>query len=301
MFACAHPAIDPAIRAPLILQTILGFDAAAIGSAFLVAPSTMGQRLSRAKHKIRVAGIPYEVPPDHALPDRLASILTVLYLIFNEGYAASSGARLVRDDLCDEAIRLARLLVALMPDEVEARGLLALMLLHHSRHSSRLDPSNDIVLLEDQDRSKWDRALIEEGLELVERALLLGPPGPYLLQAAIAGVHAAAESFEATDWAQIVILYGFLYERAPSPVIELNRAAALAMRDGPEVGLVLMDRLMTEPNLERFHLLHAARADLLRRMDRKEEAARSYRRALELQQSAPERRYLEKRLAEVAG
>jgi RNA polymerase sigma-70 factor, ECF subfamily len=300
MFTCCHPALSLEARVALTLRTLGGLTTAEIAGAFLVTETTMGQRLSRAKRKIRVAGIPYEVPPDHALPDRLASILTVLYLIFNEGYAASSGTRLVRGDLCDEAIRLARLLVALMPDEVEARGLLALMLLHHSRRSSRLDPSNDIVLLEAQDRSKWDRALIEDGLALVERALLLGPPGPYLLQAAIAGVHAAAESFEATDWAQIVILYGLLYERAPSPVIELNRAAALAMRDGPEVGLALMDRLMAEPNLERFHLLHAARADLFRRMGRREEAARCYQRALELQQSAPERRYLEKRLAEVA-
>ncbi len=220
------------------------------------------------------------------------------YLIFSEGYASSSGTQLVRRELCEEAIRLARLLVAFMPDEAEARGLLALLLLHHSRRMARLGPSGDLVLLEDQDRTQWDRAAIEEGLALVERALPLGA-GPYLLQAAIAGAHAGADSFESTDWAQIVALYGLLYERAPSPVVELNRAVAVAMRDGAAVGLDLIDRIRAEKSLERFHLLHAARADLLRRMGRNDEAAESYERALELQQSAPERRYLENRLAEV--
>lgn len=299
MFTCCHPALSIEARVALTLRTLGGLTTPEIASAFLVAETTMGQRLSRAKRKIKVAGIPYEVPPDHALPERLASILAVIYLVFTEGYASSSGTQLVRSELCEEAIRLARLLVALMPDEAEARGLLALLLVHHSRRRSRLDPSGDIVLLEDQVRAEWDRAAIEEGLALVERALPLGTPGPYLLQAAIAGVHAGASSFEATDWAQIVALYGLLYERAPSPVVELNRAVAVAMRDGPAVGLDLIDRLMAEKRLERFHLLHAARADLLRRMGRREEAIVSYERALELQQSAPERRYLEARLAEV--
>ena len=298
MFTCCHPALSIEARVALTLRTLGGLTTPEIASAFLVTDTTMGQRLSRAKRKIKVAGIPYEVPPDHALPERLASILAVNYLIFSEGYASSSGTQLVRRELCEEAIRLARLLVAFMPDEAEARGLLALLLLHHSRRMARLGPSGDLVLLEDQDRTQWDRAAIEEGLALVERALPLGA-GPYLLQAAIAGAHAGADSFESTDWAQIVVLYGLLYERAPSPVVELNRAVAVAMRDGAAVGLDLIDRIRAEKSLERFHLLHAARADLLRRMGRNDEAAESYERALELQQSAPERRYLENRLAEV--
>jgi RNA polymerase sigma-70 factor (ECF subfamily) len=298
MFTCCHPALSIEARVALTLRTLGGLTTPEIASAFLVTETTMGQRLSRAKRKIGVAGIPYEVPPDHALPERLASILAVIYLVFTEGYSSSSGEQLVRLELCEEAIRLARLLVALMPDEAEARGILALMILHHSRRRARLSASGDILLLEDQVRAQWDRAAIEEGLELVERALPLGTPGPYLLQAAIAGVHAGADSFEATDWAQIVALYGLLYERAPSPVVELNRAVAVAMRDGVAVGFELIDRLMADKRLERFHLLHAARADLLRRMGRNEEAAVSYQRALELQQSTPERRYLEQRLAE---
>ena len=299
MFTCCHPALSIEAQVALTLRTLGGLTTPEIASAFLVPETTMGQRLSRAKRKIKVAGIPYEVPPDHALPGRLAAILAVIYLVFSEGYASSSGAQLIRRELCEEAIRLARLLVALMPDEAEARGLLALLLLHHSRRPSRVDLANNLVLLEDQVRAEWDRAAIEEGLALVDRALSLGAPGPYLLQAAIAGVHAGADSFEATDWAQIVVLYGLLYERAPSPVVELNRAVAVAMRDGPAVGLDLIDRLMAEKRLESFHLLHAARADLLRRMGRREAAALSYERALELQQSVPERKYLQARLAEV--
>lgn len=297
MFTCCHPALSMESRVALTLRTLGGLTTAEIASAFLATESTMGQRLSRAKRKIKVAGIPFEVPADHALTERLGSVLAVIYLVFTEGYASSSGDRIVRRELCDEAIRLGRLLVALMPDESEARGLLALMLLQHSRREARMDALGEIVLLEEQDRSKWDRTMIAEGLDLVARALPRGEPGSYLLQAAIAAVHAEATTFEVTDWPQIVALYDLLIERAPSPVIELNRAVALAMRDGPGPGLQRIDELVSERLLDRFHLLHSARAELLRRMGRAEEAEDAYERALALEQSGPERRFLKQRLA----
>ena len=301
MFTCCHPALSMEARVALTLRTIGGLTTPEVASAFLVAEPTMGQRLSRAKRKIRVARIPYEVPPDHSLPERLESVLAVIYVVFTEGYAASSGDRMVRRELCEEAIRLGRVLVALMPDEAEARGLLALMLLQHSRRSARTDGAGDIVLLEDQDRSKWDRSMMEEGKALVENALQRGTWGPYVLQAAIGCVHAEAESFPATDWDQIVALYDLLLERAPSPVIELNRAVAVAMCKGPGAGLALVDEVMADGRLANFHLLHATRAELLRKMERIPEAREAYECALAQKQTGPERRYLEQRLSELRG
>jgi RNA polymerase sigma-70 factor, ECF subfamily len=299
IFTCCHPALAMEARVALTLRTLGGLTTGEISSAFLVEEATMAQRLVRAKRKIKVAGIPYEVPADHNLPERLRSVLAVLYLVFNEGYASSSGGSLLRPDLCAEAIRLARVLVHLMPDEAEARGLLALVLLQHSRRDARIDAGGDLILLEEQDRTAWDVEMIDEGLALVRGALRRGSPGPYQLQAAIAAVHAEADSFAATDWAQIVGLYDLLLEHHPSPVVELNRAVAVAMRDGPDHGLALIEGIATDGRLDRFHLMHAARAELLRRSGRYEDAAGSYERALELEQSAVERRYLERRLAEV--
>src|SRR6266550_2675419 len=269
IFTCCHPALSPDARIALTLREVCGLTTEEVAHAFLTPPPTLAQRIVRAKSKIREARIPYEVPSRPDLPERLDSVLHVIYLVFNEGYLASSGASLTRADLSSEAIRLGKLLAELLP-EPEAMGLLALMLLHEARRSSRTSPSGELVLLEDQDRSLWDRPQIEEGVELVERALASHRFGPYTLQAAIAAVHAEASSASGTDWAQIVGLYDVLLRADPSPVIELNRAAAIAMRDGPEAGLKLIDAILSRGDLADYHLAHAARADLCRRLGRVE-------------------------------
>ncbi len=299
IFTCCHPALPIEAQVGLTLRTLGGLTTPEIARAFLVPEPTLAQRLVRAKKKIRDAGIPYRVPPDHLLPERLDAVLRVIYLVFNEGYAASSGDAIVRRELCGEAIRLGRVLVELMPDEPEALGLLALMLLHDARREARVGPDGALVLLEDQDRGRWDRGRIAEGSTLVERALRMRRPGPYQLQAAIAAVHDEADLSDETDWAQIALLYDALLDLDPSPVVELNRAVAVAMVDGPERGLALMDRLVDDGRLEDYHLLHAARADLLRRLDRPVDASRAYARALELAGNEAERAFLARRLAEV--
>lgn len=300
IFTCCHPALSPEAQTALTLREVCGLTTEDIARAFLVPPPTLAQRIVRAKAKIRNDRIPYRVPPKAELPDRLDGVLRVIYLVFNEGYYASAGDSLTRPDLSGEAIRLGRLLVALLP-ESEAMGLLALMLLHESRRPARTSPTGDLIPLEDQDRSLWSRRKIAEGTALVRRALSSGRFGPYTLQAAIAAVHAQAPSVAGTDWSQIVDLYDVLARAIPSPVIELNRAVAVAMRDGPEAGLTLVDDILARGELADYHLSHAARADLCRRLGRTAEARASYERALSLAEQEPERRFLTRRLADLPG
>jgi len=298
IFTCCHPALPPEARVALTLREVCGLTTEEIAHAFLTVPSTLAQRIVRAKAKIRDARIPYQVPSPPELPDRLHTVLQVIYLVFNEGYSASWGESLTRSDLSGEAIRLGRLLAGLLP-ESEATGLLALMLLQESRRVARTSLTGDLILLEDQDRSLWNRDQIAEGKALVERSLASRQVGPYTLQAAIASVHADAPNAGVTDWAQIAGLYDALVHVEPSPVVELNRAVAVAMRDGPDAGLALIDAILARGDLADYHLAHAARADLCRRLGKTAETRASYERALTLARQEPERRFLQRRLAEL--
>jgi RNA polymerase sigma-70 factor (ECF subfamily) len=300
IFTCCHPALPADARAALTLREVCGLTTEEIARAFLTSAPTVAQRIGRAKSKIKTARIPYQVPERSELPDRLDTVLQVVYLVFNEGYSASSGQSLTRADLSGEAIRLGRLVMELLPDP-EVIGLLALMLLQESRRAARTSPDGDLVLLEDQDRSRWDREHIAEGLSLVQRSLATRRVGPYTLQAAIAAVHAEAPTAAQTEWAQIAGLYGVLLQIQPSPVIELNRAVAVAMRDGPGAGLELIDALLESGELADYHLAHSARAELCRRLGRSEDARVSFQRAITLTSQVTEKRFLEKRLRELAG
>lgn len=298
IFTCCHPALSPDAQVALTLREVCGLKTEEIASAFLVAPPTLAQRIVRAKAKIRAAGIPYQVPSMEDLPDRLEAVLQVIYLVFNEGYAASSGPSLTRADLSSEAIRLGRLVLELLPAP-EVMGLLALMLLQESRRQARTTATGDLILLADQDRALWNQEQIAEGRSLVQQALSSAQVGPYGIQAAIAAVHAEAPDPAATDWAQIVGLYSLLAQIEPSPIVQLNRAVAVAMRDGPQAGLRLLDEILAEGDLADYHLAHAARADLCRQLGQTAGAKESYQRALELVKQEPERRFLESRLREL--
>jgi RNA polymerase sigma-70 factor (ECF subfamily) len=299
IFTCCHPALAPEAQVALTLRTICGLTTEEIARSFLVPVSTMAQRLVRATGKIRDARIPYRIPPASELSDRIDAVLAVVYLVFTEGYAATSGDALIRRELCGEAVRLGRLLVELMPSVSEANGLLGLMLLHDARRDARSTPTGELVLLEDQDRSRWNHAQIDEGVRLVDASLRSARVGPYAIQAAIAALHAKARTAADTDWRQIAALYALLLERAPSPVVELNHAVAVAMVDGPESGLLLLEAIGARGELRDYHLLDSARADLLRRLGRTNEAVGAYERALELVTLEPERRFLERRLTEL--
>jgi RNA polymerase sigma-70 factor, ECF subfamily len=300
MFTCCHPALRREAQVALTLRTLAGLTTPEIARAFLVPTETMAKRLVRAKAKIRGAAIPYRVPPAHQLPERTVAVLAVLYALFNEGYSATSGTELVRQGLCAEAIRLARLLTTLMPDEPEALGLLSLMVLHDARRPARVDTAGDLIPLEEQDRSVWDAAAIGEGRAILDAAVRLGRPGPYQVMAAIATHHASARTPAETDWAEIASLYDRLVEMVPSPVVALNRAVAVAMSEGPRAGLALVEELERSGDLSDYHLLPATRADLLRRLGRNREAAVAYRRAIELASTDAERRYLIRRLEAIS-